>query len=162
MKYCPKCGAQMDDSLSFCPSCGTPMAAPVAPAAVVPSTDHTAEFDPKDISDNKGVAVLPYRLGFIGVLIASIILNAPSPYVEFHKRQGLKICVTFLLISVVLIVGAIINIIPFLGWIIYGIAALAGFVWIFIAFVLQIIATIQVFKGKAKEPAIISGLNFLK
>lgn len=32
-------------------------------------TDHTAEFDPTDISDNKVLAMIPYLLGVIGVII---------------------------------------------------------------------------------------------
>ena len=70
IKVCPNCNATIDMNVMFCPSCGTPMAAPVAPAAVVPSTDHTAEFDPKDISDNKVYAMATYMLSVIGVVIA--------------------------------------------------------------------------------------------
>ena len=82
MKYCSKCGAQMDDSLAFCPNCGTPVSAPVA-ATVIPATDHTAEFDPKDISDNKVVAMLPYITSLLGVIVAAIIAQ-DSAYVAFH------------------------------------------------------------------------------
>ena len=34
--------------------------------------DHTAEFDAKDISDNKVMAMLPYLMGTIGIIIALI------------------------------------------------------------------------------------------
>lgn len=150
MKYCPKCGTQMDDNLSFCPSCGAPTAAPVAPAAVVPATDHTAEYDPKDISDNKVVAMIPYLSGYIGIIIAAIIAK-DSPYVAFHVRQALKLNVVSTLI---ILVSAI------LCW--TFIVPIAGMICLAIISVLEIIAFFQVCGGKAKEPAIISNLKFLK
>lgn len=149
MKYCAKCGAQMDDNLTFCPNCGTPSGAAAAPAAatVINATDHTAEFDPKDISDNKVVAMLPYISSFIGIIVASIIAKE-SPYVAFHVRQALKLMICQMICCIAFII-------PILGWI-------AGGICLAIITVLQIIAFFQVCGGKAKEPAIISGLGFLK
>ena len=146
MKYCSKCGAQMDDSLAFCPNCGTPVSAPVA-ATVIPATDHTAEFDPKDISDNKVVAMLPYITSLLGVIVAAIIAQ-DSAYVAFHIRQALKLMVCQIICCVLFII-------PILGWI-------AGGICLAIIFVLSVIAFFQVCGGKAKEPAIISSLKFLK
>ena len=28
--FCPKCGSQVEDGLSFCPNCGTPLSRPPA------------------------------------------------------------------------------------------------------------------------------------
>lgn len=77
MKTCPNCHAQLDDNAIFCTACGTQFGAvppqqnaippqqnaiPPQQNAVPPQPafapaydpyDHTAEFDPKDISDNK-------------------------------------------------------------------------------------------------------------
>ena len=134
MKYCAKCGTQMEDNLTFCPNCGTPTGAAAAPAAatVINATDHTAEFDPKDISDNKVVAMLPYITSLLGVIVAALLKLMVCQMI---------CCVAF--------------IIPFLGWI-------AGGICLAIISVLQIIAFFQVCGGKAKEPAIISSLGFLK
>lgn len=109
MKYCPNCRAQLDDSAVFCPSCGTAMqgAAPMQTPYVDP-TDHTAEFDPKDISDNKVVAMAAYLLGVVGVIIA-LLAASNSKYAGFHVRQSLKI-------SICEIICLIAFIIPFLGW----------------------------------------------
>ena len=112
-------------------------------------TDHTAEFDAKDISDNKVVAMLPYLLSFIGVIIALLGAN-DSKYAAFHVRQALKILVCQIIVYVV---GAII---PFLGWfLILPVGSL-------ILLIVTIISFFSVCKGNAKEPAIISNFGFLK
>ena len=175
MKYCNNCGTTLADDATFCTACGNAMGgapaggyapAPVpgyAPAysAPVDPFDHTAEFDPKDISENKVVCMLIYLNGFVGMLIA-LLLAGTSKYVGYHLRQALKFQVISLLIPLVLGVGAIINIIPFLGWIVYGLVALAATVMMGIMFVLKIICFFQICKGQAKEPAIIRNLNFMK
>ena len=143
MKFCSKCGAQCDDNATACPNCEAIFAAPVA----VDNNDHTAEFDPKDISDNKVVAMLPYLLGPLGLIIALLMTNT-SRYVTFHIRTALKFTVVETLLVFV-------NIIPFLGQIAYVVGIL-------ICVVLRIIAFFQICNGKAKDPAIISSLGFLK
>ena len=62
MKFCPNCRTTFDDSVINCPQCGTPLMS-VPNAAPENITDHTAEFDPTDISDNKVLAMIPYLLG---------------------------------------------------------------------------------------------------
>ena len=152
MKFCPNCHLTYDDTANVCGQCGGPLQVipqqvPQAQPAYDP-TDHTAEFSPQDISDNKVFAMLPYLMSFIGVIIA--LLAAPSsPYTMFHVRQGLKISVTSILVT---IVGAII---PFLGWIAAGICAI-------VILVVEIICFFRVCKGQAKEPPIIKNLGFLK
>lgn len=147
MKFCPKCGAQLDDAATFCPQCGQPFAAPAQ--IVVDPADHTAEFDPKDISDNKVVAMLPYLMDAIGIIIALLCVNN-SQYVAFHLKQSLKLMVCQF---IVVLVGAII---PFLGWfIILPVGSI-------IILVLKIIGFFGVCSGKAKELPIIKGLRFLK
>ena len=66
MKFCSNCGAQCEDNVVFCPSCGNSFDPAKASAASADPFDHTAEFDPKDISDNKVIAMLCYLLGSIG------------------------------------------------------------------------------------------------
>ncbi len=179
MKVCPKCGAQLDDNVAFCVNCGTALnaqpapeapaapAAPEAPAApavpvapvapqpipaapVFDPTDHTAEFDPKDISDNKVVAMIVYLMGPIGIIIAAL-LSKESPYVGFHVRNELKISVCCILVALVMSLLIWTIIVP----IVAGIALL-------VLVVIDIICFFQVCKGQAKEPAIIKNLKFLK
>ena len=110
-------------------------------------TDHTAEFDPTDISDNKVLAMIPYLLGVMGVII-TLLASGKSPYAFFHVKQALKIYV----ISAISLVLAII---PFIGWFVIGI-------WMIITYVLNIICFIKVCQNKAEQPPIISSFKFLK
>jgi len=145
MKYCPNCHLTFEDDANVCTQCGTALAPIPAAPTFADTTDHTAEFDQKDISDNKIFAMLPYLFSILGVIAA---LMSGSEYAKFHARQAMKL-------DIVLLIAALVNIIPFLGWIAYG-------VWALITLVLVVIAFIQVCKGQAKEPAIISSFKFLK
>ncbi|MCR5263911.1 MAG: zinc ribbon domain-containing protein [Clostridiales bacterium] len=153
MKYCPNCHLSYDDNASVCGRCGGqltyyPDQNQYQQTAAYDPTDHTAEYDPKDISDNKVFAMLPYIMSMIGVVIALLAAQS-SPYTMFHVRQGLKLQV------VSIIVGVIGAIIPILGWIAIGICAV-------IILVVEIICFINVCKGKAKEAPIVNGFGFLK
>lgn len=154
MTYCKNCGAPMEDNVAFCPNCGTPagQAAPGYPSmpVYVDPTDHTAEFDPQDISDNKIVAMAAYILGIAGIIIA--LLAAPSSaYAAFHSRQALKLEILNVLIAIITLVLCWTVIVPF-----------AGCICIAILLVVRIICFFQVCSGKAKEAPIVSGLRFLK
>lgn len=112
--------------------------------------DHTAEFDPEDISQNKVIAMAAYILGTIGIIIA--LLAAPqSKYAAFHSRQALKLDIVSTLLLIVSAVLAFTFIVP-----------IAGAVCIAILFVVRIICFFQVCSGKAKDAAIIGKLPFLK
>lgn len=159
MKICPKCNVQMADDMPYCPNCGTPMGVggPQQQWQQQPQMqqyynpyDHTAEFDPRDISDNKVMAMLPYLMGTIGIIIA-LLASRESKYTYFHVRQALKLTVTELLLGLCM---------ALLCWTI--IVPVAGVVCLIIIFVLNIIAFFQVCGGKAKEAAIIRNLGFLK
>lgn len=149
MKVCPNCRTTFPDSASHCTQCGAPLtsANPQPTYTGASATDHTAEFSPEDISENKVFALLPYIMGFIGVII-TLLASHSSPYAGFHVRQALKIQVVFLLSAVLLII-------PILGWIAYG-------VWAIITLVLNLIGFFRVCGGKAIEIPIISSFGFLK
>lgn len=175
MAFCEKCGAQIPENGIFCAACGAPVAAqaqptriPEQPAAqpqapeqqpqppvypqqpVYDPADHTAEFDPEDISQNKVIAMAAYILGTVGIIIA--LLAAPqSKYAAFHSRQALKLDIVSTLLLIVSAVLAFTFIVP-----------IAGAVCIAILFVVRIICFFQVCSGKAKDAAIIGKLPFLK
>ncbi|MCM1107161.1 MAG: zinc-ribbon domain-containing protein [Blautia sp.] len=112
--------------------------------------DHTAEFAPKDISDNKVLAMMPYLMGTIGIIIA-LLASKESPYVAFHVRQALKLTVCTVLVSIITAV---------LCWTV--IVPIAGGVCAVILFVVRIISFFQICSGKAKEAAIVSSFGFLR
>lgn len=162
MKFCPNCRSQLGDEATFCPMCGVqlPAGAPQpqqAPAyqqapqyAPYAPYDHTAEFDPKDISDNKVYAMLLYLLGIPGIIIALLAANS-SKYVAFHLRQALKFVVTETLLTLASALLCFTFIVP-----------IAASIMLVVLFVIKIICFFQICGGKAKEPAIIRSLSFLK
>ena len=169
MKYCPNCGSGIADEATFCPNCGNGVGNPANPAPgynpnpgyapgynpppVYPAYDpydHTAEFDPKDISENKVICMLVYLAGYIGILVA-LLMSSSSKYVAFHVRQALKI-------EVVTMLGAIVTALLF--WTV--IVPIAAGILAIALFVVKIICFFQICSGKAKEPAIICNLKFMK
>ena len=154
MKVCPRCNTQLADDASFCTNCGARFAVGTEPAPqpvyYVDPADHTAEFDIKDVSENKVLAMIAYLLGIPGMVIAAIA-GKNSPYTGFHIRQALKIKVVSLLVAFVSLILCWTIIVPFVG----GIALI-------VLFVIKIICFFNVCAGKAKEPAIISSLKFMK
>ena len=167
MKICPNCHAQLDDSSIFCTSCGTQFGAvppqqnavPPQQNAVPPQPafapaydpyDHTAEFDPKDISDNKVFAMLCYLMDFVGIIIALLATHS-SKYTMFHVRQALKFTVLSTLTGIIALILVWTFIVP-----------IAATLFILVLFVCRIIAFFSICGGKAKEPYIVRSFNFLR
>lgn len=149
MKVCQNCNITHPDGVNVCPQCNGPLIyVNPQPQGMANPADHTAEFDRADVSANKVLAMIPYLIGWFGILI-TLLAAGTSPYAGFHVRQALKIqiCVTL-----VAIVGSII---PILGWLAIGVVGI-------IALVINIICFFSVCKGEAKEPPIVSNLAFLK
>lgn len=161
MKICPNCNNTVDDNATFCTNCGTQfIASPQQPNYQVPPQpnyapaydpyDHTAEFDPKDVSENKVISMLVYLMGAIGIVIALLASNT-SPYAAFHVRQALKFTVVEIL---ALICTAL------LFWTVIVPIAYAALMMTLT--VIKFICFFQICSGKAKEPAIIRSLGFLR
>ena len=110
MKVCMNCHLTYDDAAQVCAQCGEPLIA-IAPQPTVAPTDHTSEFDAADISENKVIAMLPYLMSWIGIVIA-LLAGASSPYAAFHVRQALKIQVCNALLGIIAAVLAITIIVP--------------------------------------------------
>ena len=109
--------------------------------------DHTSEFDPKDIADNRLFAILPYLFSCIAGIIVGIYVK-DSEFVKFHIKNSIRIDIAVLLLLVICIV-------PFIGWVV----AIIG---LLVLGVIDIIAIVWAFQGKAKELPIISSIGFLK
>ena len=148
MKVCMNCHLTYDDAAQVCAQCGEPLIA-VAPQKADPF-DHTEDFDAADISENKVFAMLPYLMGWIGIVIA-LLAGSKSAYAAFHVRQALKIQICNALLGIIAAVLAITIIVPF-----------AAAVCICILSIVNIICFFHVCAGKAKEPVIVRNLGFLK
>lgn len=158
MKFCPNCGAQLKDDAVFCSSCGFGVSTQAegngsyytAPVPTFDPYDHTAEFDAKDVSDNKIFAMLPYLMSVVGIVIA-LLAAGNSPYVGFHVRQAVKFTIVEVLTGIVTLLLCWTIIVPF-----------AAFIFMAVLVVIQVTMFFSICGGKAKEPAIIRSLSFLK
>lgn len=149
MAYCSNCGTEIPVDAKECPGCKAVITGVQETATVVDPWDHTAEFDAKDISENKVYALIAYCMGLLGVVIA-ILCAKDSPYVKFHCRESAKINLTASVIGIITGVLCWTCIVP-----------IAGIVLCCILFVVDVIAFIQVCNGKAKEPWLIRSIGAL-
>jgi uncharacterized membrane protein len=83
MAFCPKCGAQIQDNITFCGSCGSSIAAPgttTPPQAV--------SIDP-GLSIN-GASALCYLFGFVtGIIFLVLAPYSQDKRVRFHAFQSI-------------------------------------------------------------------------
>ena len=120
--------------------------------------DFTADYDPRDIKDNKSISVLSY-LGIF--LLIPFLTKKNSYFVRFHVNQGLLI----LFLSVCL------NVIQRIVGIAFGLIGLE-FILVLLNFIfavlsilcltLMVIGIINVVNGKAKELPLIGSIRILK
>ena len=118
--------------------------------------DHTSEFDPTDIQNNKTMGILSY----IGLLVLVPIFAAKdSKFARFHANQGLVLVIAQAIVTTVLsITAAILGMIPYIGWLL----ALLIRLIIPVVYIPSIIGIINAAKGQAKELPIIGGIRILK
>ena len=154
MKYCPNCRLSYDDSANVCGRCGGQLTyypdQNQYQAQAFDPTDHTAEFDANDISSNKVLAMLPYLMGWVGIII-TLIASSNSPFAFFHVKQALKIEVIGTLLGLIMALLCWTFIVP-----------IAGVICYVILWVVKIICFFQVCKNQAKEPPIVKNFTFLK
>lgn len=174
MKQCPNCRNQIPEEAAFCPVCGTAInafhsfpepyppqqntqappvyTAPVytPPVVKISPWDHSAEFDPEDISESKNWCMLPYLLDFMGIILL-LLKKTDSEYAAFHLNQAVKITIVEALLGFAAVLLCWTLLVPF-----------AAAVLIVVVQVLKLISFFQVCKGKAMEPVLIRSLKFLK
>ena len=147
MRFCKNCGTQVDESIRFCPTCGIPVEdTPIAPVNVARETDSTHRFDPQDIADNKWLAIFCY-FGILTMLFA-LIVKPDSRFIKYHANQGLSL----MLLNMI---SAIICVVPILGWIAAGVAAVFGLVC-------TVLGIVNCVKGRARELPLIGVIRIIR
>ena len=82
MPYCPKCGNQIEENMTFCPRCGAPLKveapAQAAPASVSQRSEKGEKNEKGEKQEKqepeKGEKQEKGRYGFVGFLIAGLVL----------------------------------------------------------------------------------------
>lgn len=178
MPFCTKCGSQVEEGQNFCSNCGCPIGGYQAQANagaqhsasggnsfadgvngfindIENTDDHSADYNPADISANRGVAVLAY----IGILvIVPLIIGKDSPFARFHSNQGLVLLILEIICGII-------------GGVITGVFSVIhlGFIGSIITliinvclFALIIIGIVYAAQGKAKELPLIGKIKIIK
>ncbi len=96
--------------------------------------------------ENKGLGALCY-LGTVFVILA-LVANGKSPFVRHHANQGVALDVLTLLSTLMMII-------PFLGWIAYGIFSV-------VLFVFRIMGLLKARNGQVSTSPICGGWNFIR
>ncbi len=182
MKYCGKCGTQIDDNVKFCSGCGastelpkeqpvqqeqtqqTPSQQPAQPQNDFSqklqnfnnTADTTAEFDAADINANKGMAILAY---FGPLVFIPMFASKGSKFARYHSNQGLLLLIAAVAWGIVY--GIINSILLAISWRLYTISSIIGLLSI-VFFVLFVIGIINAANGRAKELPIIGKFKLLK
>lgn len=176
MKFCGKCGTQIEDNVKFCPGCGAAVETKVEnnaqqaqPASQPPQNDFsqkiqnlnntadtTAEFDAQDITSNKAMAILAY---FGPLVLIPIFAAKQSKFARYHSNQGLVLLIASILYGIAYSILS--SIILAISWRLYFIVSIIGLVSIVIT-ILAIIGIINAATGRAKELPLIGKFKILK
>lgn len=118
MAFCKACGQEIGGA-TFCPKCGANQGSSVTPAAnpAAPSSEGLAE---------NVAGLLCYALGWVTGII--FLLIDKRPWVKFHAAQSIAVFGGLTIIRIGLVFMG-----HFIGWGIFGLIGLLGFVlWIFL------------------------------
>ena len=176
MAFCSNCGKQLDENTGVCTSCNVQAEQSATREndqeknsqanffqKLNDTTDTTAEYDPKDIADNKIMALLSY----FGILVLIPMFAAPnSKFTRFHVKQGFTLFLAYIAYGILRFILGLIRTTDYIWGIPYyttpGIVVLIGWLIGIPLFVLSIIGIINAYQGKAKELPIIGKFQILK
>lgn len=187
MAFCDQCGSQLPDGANNCPACGASVngggqqqfqqqtqqqyqqqgqqqyqqqyqqAGSTTEAFL--GKDHTAEYDPADINENK------VACGFVYIPILFWLPYAACPnscFGKFHANQGLVFLIACIAVSIVGSIFGYLGAVPFIGvmfrilsYLISGLGGLAELGML-------IYGMVNTFGGKAVELPLIGRIQLIK
>lgn len=180
VKFCPACGAPMaavaptqetPPQLAAAPQQQYQQPQPVQqpPQAQQPqpaagdtfsnlnnTADSTAQFDPRDIEQHKGMSILAY---FGPLVLIPILAAKDSPFARYHSNQGLLLCIACIIYGIAysILSGVILAI----SWRLYFVVSIIGLIG-FVFAVLAVIGILNAVNGRAKELPLIGKYRLLK
>jgi uncharacterized membrane protein len=167
MVFCGKCGQKVEEGVKFCPACGTPLQAnadqSVNDASPQSVAESTAEFEKKDIEQNKVMAILAY----FGILVFIPILAArESKFARYHANQGLILFIVLIGWKIIdYILTSLLRALLWRSMGLWEVYSLCGTILNLVYFVFAILAIIGIvnaLNGKAKELPVIGKYKILK
>ena len=182
MAYCIKCGAQVNDGVSYCPQCGGEIPksqeqnkqyeyyqqadagqryeqTEVNQGYYQNTYQSEGEFfNAEDVRQNKAMGVLSY-IGIL-VLIPLFARDKQSEYAAFHTNQGLVLFITNL-IADALTGGGVFG---WASWLFYdyGILHMVSWVLDIVLFVFLIMGIVNACKGIRKELPLIGKIKIIR
>lgn len=124
-------------------------------SATLATPDTTAAFDPRDIEQNKTMAILSY----FGILVLIPLLGAKeSKFARYHANQGLALCIAAIIYGVAYTVLS--ALVLAISWRLYFVVSLLGLVGV-VFLVLAILGIINAANGRAKELPLIGKFKIL-
>ena len=117
-------------------------------------------FDPQDIENTKYMNILAY----LGILfLIPMFVNKESKFTKFHVNQGIVLCIFSVAGTIVFgIIGAIVGMIPFIGWMIGLVVSLVSLAYSIVILVFTILGIVNTCTGKAKELPLIGKITIYK
>ncbi|NLO09471.1 MAG: hypothetical protein GX129_06325 [Clostridiales bacterium] len=176
MAFCSNCGKQLDENTNVCSSCNAQAeqsastdnnqgstSQPNVFQKMNNTSDTTAEYDAKDIADNKVMALLSY----LGILVLIPMFAAPnSKFTRFHVRQGFTLFLAYIGLFIVNFLLGMIKTTHYVWGVPYqatpGIVVFIGWLLGIPLFILSILGIINAYQGRAKELPIIGKFKILK
>lgn len=185
--FCKSCGAVVPDGANNCPACGAAVIPENTGANTVPpppagsnngsggynyqqntagnsgqaflGMDHTAEFDPADINENKMACGFVY----LGITFFIPLVACPnSRFGKFHANQGLIFLLSCIAISVVSVMLAYLGAIPAIGVMFRILSRILTAVGSLAEIGLLIYGMVNTFTGKAVELPLIGRFTIIK
>ncbi len=114
--------------------------------------DHTAEFDPADIQQNKVMGILAY---FSWLVLVPLLAAPNSRFARFHANQGIVLAICEVGVGIVF---GILGIIPFIGLLFLILMSLVQICCL----VMAILGIVSAANGQCKELPLIGKIKLLK
>ena len=180
VKFCPACGAPMAAAAPTPEAPPQPAAAPQQqyqqpqpvqqpPQAQQPqpaagdtfsnlnnTADSTAQFDPRDIEQHKGMSILAY---FGPLVLIPILAAKDSPFARYHSNQGLLLCIASIIYGIAYSVLSCV--ILAISWRLYFVVTIIRLL-AFVFAILAVIGILNAVNGRAKELPLIGKYRLLK
>lgn len=167
MAFCGNCGEEIKEGAKFCANCGASTVPPNGHSAqqsnngakvlILNNTaDTTAEFDAKDIQNNKGMAILAYLSWLV---LIPLLAAKDSKFARYHTNQGLVLAIAEIVYGIAYMILS--SLVFAISWRLYFIINLIGLVGL-VFLVLTVIGIINAANGQAKELPVIGKFKILK